>query len=99
MVLLTASTADMLPTSLYTPSESGASLLVRNITDAERLSRLGYITPDDAPMIIDRIIDTSSYEIDENHPPLSPPHWRGRMGYSKAKLEESVIGFNPTPRR
>ncbi len=67
----------MLPTYLYIRTVTGTLNRFQYWVVAQYLGRLGLVTPDLVPSLLDAIMDHS-----RTTPPLRG-HWRGRMGLDK----------------
>lgn len=58
------------------------------------IDRLGRLVPEDAPSVIDAVLETPARPMGSYDPPMLLQHWRGRIGLSKdeqLQLYNSVI--------
>jgi len=58
--------------------------------------RLGCVKPEDAPWIIQRLIDdlkTGVHPLSPSEGPFAMAHWRGRMGMTQEEMKEFHSSF------
>lgn len=59
------------------------------------VGRLGSLTPEDVPTVLDKILEHPVAPFDANQPPLYLERWRGRMGLSKDEQLELYTSHAP----
>lgn len=61
--------------------------------ELRRNTRLGNLNPDSVPDILDAIVRRPPVPSGPTDAPLSPPHWRGRMGLGKEEQVQLYRSF------
>jgi hypothetical protein len=59
-------------------------------------NRLGNLTPDSIPGVLDAILRRPPIPTNATEPPLSLSHWRGRMGLNKDEQVQLYDSFAQT---
>ena len=54
--------------------------------------RLGCVKPEDAPWIVQRLIDDLKNGV-QTERPFAMKHWRGRMGMTQEEMKELYASF------